>query len=202
MLYYGILRWPISMSVDILPKQQPARWMLRSATADLHAEVDGRFAAAFESDLTGYVGFLSAMAAVLPPLERALEEACVEKIVPDWRLRCRASLLLADLKMLGAAPPRETEPPCVDGEARQFGVVYVLEGSRLGGKLLLKRALGHPDPRVRTATRFLAHGGGRDLWSSFLVRLEASAAVSGAPDEAVAGARAAFALFGDRAAHD
>jgi heme oxygenase (biliverdin-IX-beta and delta-forming) len=77
----------------------------------------------------------------------------------------------------------------------------VLEGSRLGGKLLLRRALGHPDVRVRAATRYLSHGAGRNLWSSFLVHLEASSAVVTAPDEAVAGARAAFALFSGRAAH-
>lgn len=175
--------------------------MLRAATADLHAEVDARFAGSFEGDTADYAGFLSAMAAVLLPLERALEGANVHRAVPDWDQRRRACLLLDDLQALGAAPPRELDPPSVGGEARQLGIVYVLEGSRLGGKLLLRRALGHPDARVRTATRYLSHGAGRDLWSSFLLRLEASPAVNGAPDEAVAGARAAFALFGDRATH-
>ncbi|MCW5734077.1 MAG: hypothetical protein KIS73_08125 [Enhydrobacter sp.] len=107
---------------------------------------------------------------------------------------------MADLQALGAALPREIDPPLVGGEARQFGIVYVLEGSRLGGKLLMRRALAHPDFRVRAATRFLSHGAGFDLWSSFLVRLEASPAVTREPDEAVAGARAAFALFSERVA--
>jgi heme oxygenase len=170
-------------------------------SSDLHAEVDARFSGSFEGNAADYAGFLASMAAVLPPLERALEDASIHKAVPDWDERRRASLLLDDLHALGAAPPREADPPSVDGEARQLGIVYVLEGSRLGGKLLLRRALNHPDSRVRAATRYLSHGAGRDLWSSFLVRLEASAAVNGAPNEAVAGARAAFALFGDRAAH-
>lgn len=175
--------------------------MLRAATADLHSAVDARFSGSFEGDAGGYVDFLSSMAAVLLPLERALEGSGIRATVPDWPERRRASLAVADLQVLGAASPREIDPPSVDGEARQLGIVYVLEGSRLGGKLLLRRALGHPDPRVRAATRYLSHGAGRDLWSSFLSRLEGSPAVTDAPDEAVAGARAAFALFGERGAH-
>lgn len=175
--------------------------MLRTATADLHAEVDARFSDAFKGDVSDYSSFLSALVAALAPLERALESAGIHAAVPDWEERRRASLLLDDLHTLGAAPPREIDPPSVDGEARQLGIVYVLEGSRLGGKLLLRRALGHADSRVRAATRYLSHGAGRDLWSSFLVCLEGSSAVTDAPDEAVAGARAAFALFSDRAAH-
>jgi heme oxygenase len=175
--------------------------MLRSATADLHAEVDARFAGSFEGSAAAYAGFLSALSAVLPPLERALERACIRRTVPDWDERRRASLLLDDLEALGSAPARETDPPNVEGEARQLGIVYVLEGSRLGSKLLLRRALSHPDPHVRTATRYLSHGAGRDLWSSFLLRLDSSCEVSRAPEEAVAGARAAFIMFTGRAAH-
>jgi heme oxygenase len=79
-------------------------------------------------------------------------------------------------------------------------MVYVLEGSRLGGKLLLRRARANPDPPVRLATHYLAHGEGLDLWRPFLQRLEASVAVIQAPHEAVAGARAAFMTFASHAA--
>jgi len=175
--------------------------MLRIGTADLHAQVDAHFSCAFDGDAADYAGFLAEMAAVLLPLERALERAGIHMIVPDWEERRRARMLLDDLRVLGVTPPRAATPPPVEGEARQFGIVYVLEGSRLGGTLLLKRAIGHSDPRVRAATHYLSHGVGRGLWSSFLPRLEASPAVARAPDEAVAGARSAFALFTGRAAH-
>lgn len=182
-------------------ERHSVRRMLRAATADLHAVVDARFSDSFGGDPAHYAGFLSSMAAGLLPLERALEGAGIRATVPDWPERRRASLLIDDLHALGAAPLRELDPPAVGGEARQLGIVYVLEGSRLGGKLLLKRALAHADARVSAATRYLSHGAGRDLWSSFVARLEGSSAVRGAPDEAVAGARAAFALFSDRVAH-
>jgi len=71
----------------------------------------------------------------------------------------------------------------------------VLEGSRLGGKLLLLLALASPDPQVRAATHYLGHGSGCDLWNAFLESLEASVVVARSPDDAIAGAREAFALF-------
>jgi heme oxygenase len=189
------------MPVAISSTPPSVRRMLHSATVDLHAEVDARFAGSFAGNAAGYAGFLSALAAVMLPLERALEHASIHRILTDWDDRRRAALLLDDLQALDAVLPGEIVPPPVDGEARQLGIAYVLEGSRLGGKLLLRRALGHPDSRVRSATRYLSHGAGRDLWSSFLVRLETSSAVREAPAEAVAGAREAFALFGDRTVH-
>jgi heme oxygenase len=175
--------------------------MLRAATADLHAEVDARFSIAFNGEADGYARFLAAMASAMVPLERALEAAGIEEVLPDWTERRRASLLLDDLAALGGKPVQETPAPAANGEARQLGMVYVLEGSRLGGKLLLKRALGSTDPTVRAATRYLSHGTDRNLWTSFLQRLESSADVSRAPAEAIAGARQAFALFGGRAVH-
>ena len=150
------------------------RQVLRTATADLHAVVDARFSADFASDSEAYGRFLTALGSVVLPLEAAFEAADVERLLP-------------------IAPPR--------GEARLFGMLYVLEGSRLGGKLLLRRALANPDARVRSATRYLGHGDGRDLWRPFLQRLEASTVVACSPDATIAGARQAFALFAEDAAN-
>ena len=114
--------------------------MLRAATADLHAAVDARFSGSFEGAAT-YAAFLAALASALVPLERALEASGIGQTLPDWPRRRRTEVLLADLAILGAALPALAQPPDVKGEARQFGVAYVLEGSRLGGKLLLRQAL-------------------------------------------------------------
>jgi heme oxygenase len=182
------------MSVPI-SKPASSRHLLRAATADLHADIDARFSGNFSGSADAYAGFLAALASALVPLERALEEAGVESILPDWPERRRADLVLADLEALGSDTPPAASAPAMQGEARQFGVAYVLEGSRLGGKLLLRRALANPDARVRAATRYLSHGADRDFWPSFVTRLDASSAVTRAPGEAIAGARMAFALF-------
>jgi heme oxygenase len=169
--------------------------MLRAATIDLHAAVDARFSRGWNRDAKGYAAFLVALARVVIPLERALETAGVAKLLPDWADRRRSDALAEDLASLDEPlSPIHVEP--LAGEAQMFGALYVLEGSRLGGKLLLKRALEHPDERVRAATRYLSHGADRNLWPSFVQRLDASAAVAEAPDDAVAAARWAFMLFG------
>lgn len=178
-----------------------AHQLLRAATADLHAAVDARFSADFDSDGAAYGRFLTALGSVVPPLEAALEAAGVERLLQDWPRRRRSPALRSDLRTLDLVVPVPLPVPPPRGEAGLFGMLYVLEGSRLGGKLLLRRALANPDPRVRSATRYLGHGDGGELWRAFLRRLESSAAVACAPDAAVAGAREAFALFAPGESH-
>ncbi len=175
--------------------------MLRAATAALHAEVDARFSGPFDTDENAYTAFLTALARAVGPLERALEEGGVERLVPDWPLRRRADALERDLALLGVSVPTALPITVTRDEARLFGRLYVLEGSRLGGRLLVKRARENADPRVRAATNYLGHGEGADLWRSFLQRLEGSAAVAASPERTMLGAREAFGLFRAEPAH-
>lgn len=171
------------------------RALLRASTAGLHSVVDARFAPMLGSGEAGYRSFLLASAAAVFPLEQALLAADVGAILPDWAQRARTAALRADLADLGVVDVPVAPPPLLAGEARQLGALYVLEGSRLGAKLLLPELLARGSPRVRTATRYLRHGEGGRLWPSFLAHLESSEATRRCPDDAIAGARAAFALF-------
>src|SRR5262245_47418144 len=146
--------------------------------------------------LSGYRDFLRASAAAVFPLEKALAAARVREIMPDWDARARSTALLDDLESLGVQAPIARAVAAAGGAARQFGMLYVLEGSRLGAKILARHAQASADPRVRAATRYLRHGEDQRFWPSFIERLEASAATARAPHEAVAGALATFALFG------
>ena len=74
-------------------------------------------------------------------------------------------------------------------------MAYVLEGSRLGGALLARRAAASGDERVLANRRFLTHGRPR-LWPDFVVRLDALIDEANLA-EAVAGANVAFALYAD-----
>jgi heme oxygenase len=171
-----------------------ARGYLRQATADLHAKVDARFAPLLEGDEVGYHQFLLRSAAAVLPLEQALQSSRVSEILPDWHQRCRSAALREDLASLSLREPAYQAPAEMRGEAFQFGVSYVLEGSRLGARVLLDRAVG---PGIRQATRYLAHGAGLSLWQTFVIRLEASPAVRKELQEALAGANAAFHCFLD-----
>jgi heme oxygenase len=144
---------------------------------------------------SGYLEFLLASAAAVIPLERALTASGAGRILPLWSARTREDALRRDLDSLGATPCLDDALPDVGGEARQFGMLYVLEGSRLGAVILARHAAAHADPRVRGATRYLRHGENGRLWQSFLAALEASSPTRRAPAEAIAGARAAFSMF-------
>ena len=119
-------------------------------------------------------------------------------LLPDWNERSRSAALDADLAELGIPCPPVATAPRLDGEAFLFGVLYVLEGSRLGARLLTRQILANGDPHLRRATRYLRHGEGKPFWQTFLARLEASIAVRRSPERAVAGAVAAFACFAGR----
>ena len=157
------------------------RALLRASTAGLHAVVDARFAPMLGCGEAGYRSFLLASAAAVFPLEQALLAADVDAILPDWAQRARTAALRADLADLGVIDVPVAPPPLLAGEARQFGTLYVLEGSRLGAKLLLPELLARGSTRVRAATRYLRHGEGRRLWPSFLAQLESSAGHTAVP---------------------
>ena len=168
------------------------RERLRDATSAAHRELDAQLSSFDLTTFSGYRRFLQASAGALLPLEVALAEAGVAKLFPDWPERARGAAIAADLDRL-------------DGEARAIvsvlpltpsgvlGTMYVLEGSRLGAKLLLKTVADAADPRVSVATAYLGHGAGKRLWQSFLARLASEQACD--EDEAIAAARSAFAAF-------
>jgi heme oxygenase len=178
-----------------------ARQTLRAATASLHTEVDARFGGSFETDHNAYRSFVTALARVVRPLEAALEAGGVSRILPDWPLRRRSVALERDLQILGIPVPVPVVVHVTDDEARLFGRLYVLEGSRLGSRILVKSAHANAAPSVSAATNYLEHGAGADFWEAFLVRLERSEAVAAFPERTILGAREAFGLFIASQAH-
>lgn len=171
------------------------RARLRGSTAALHARVDMSLGHILHSANDGYGHFLTGIAMVLLPLERALSEVNVSAILSDWPQRARSSALLSDLSALSLPVPR----PCVlrdkdlmGLEAYQFGILYVLEGSRLGGQAILRerKKTGQVGP-----TNYLSHGGGQPLWPLFVAQLEASDATQRHPELALAGATDVFEMF-------
>ncbi|MFG1396177.1 biliverdin-producing heme oxygenase [Roseixanthobacter pseudopolyaromaticivorans] len=145
------------------------RAMLRNGTAVQHQRLDSCFSALALSEPEGYRLFLSANAAALLPLETRLERAGVAHILPDWPQRARRAALMADLRDLGVSRVDTVEAPEFESADAILGALYVLEGSRLGSAVLLRRAGGLHG----AATRFLAHGRHERLWASFLPVLEA-----------------------------
>ena len=76
------------------------------------------------------------------PTEAALDAAGAEAIFPDWPQRRRRAALTADLDDLGIALPAATAAPLPDDPAAIAGTLYVIEGSRLGGRFLARQVGG------------------------------------------------------------
>lgn len=192
--------------IDRLPPAQfPAthRALLRAATLTAHEQVDARFSRFDLTTLAGYRVFLSAHWSVLPALEATLSLAGAATLLSDWPLRLRASALAADLAAVGkiAVPADNIDPEPITRPA-MLGMLYVLEGSRLGGAVLARRVAASPDARCREATRYLRHGERRRFWPSFVAMFDALPLVADHIDEVITGARAAFDLFADATPDD
>lgn len=121
---------------------------LRDATATLHARLDaGIDLDRHLASSAAYARFLSAMLGIVAPLEAMLDRFDWQAtgLAPDTA-RWRTPLLRNDLRFLGlpsagldALPLAPSPPPPATRDAA-FGALYVLEGSALGGQVILRRA--------------------------------------------------------------
>lgn len=164
---------------------------LRAATYKDHAALDAIASATDVGAAVGYARFLNASAAALTPLELALERAGVDGWLEDWPLRTRRAALARDLAVLGVSTPT-AEPAATPSHSFGVGLLYVLEGSRLGARVLARRVRG---AGLDLPIAYLTHGDDANLWRSFLAWLEAQPKVGLRTDEAVAGARYGFQRF-------
>ena len=163
------------------------RAKLRAATADDHRRTEAGFAASLASLPDSYPDFLMAHAMAFPAVGAALS---ARLDWPSWSERWAD--LKSDLATLGLAAPRPVALAAAASRAEALGMAYVLEGSRMGSALLLR------DLPADLPNAYLAGGGDRAPWLRLLALLESASPE--AESGAIAGARAAFAAFGQAAA--
>lgn len=169
------------------------REALRQATQHLHRSIDAIVASYELRRADHYAAFLSASAAPLIALEQILETAGVHELLPQWPERRRTEVITQDLALLGHEVTPLQLRRALPTRSEMYGILYVLEGSRLGARWLYARIQTSEDLQVRRASSYLrAHDAG--LWRSYLRLLESSADVTELQD-LVAGALFTFALF-------
>ena len=165
-----------------------ARFFLREATAPAHARLDGLFSSLDLGDAADYARFLTAQAGAFLDLEAALEAAGVAEVLDDWPVRRRSRALRDDLTALGEPIPAPQSPPALPGPAAILGAVYVLEGSRLGGAMLVRTV---PDAAPKS---FLTPGNPL-LWRTFVAILDERLSSGDERAEAARSASAVFDIF-------
>lgn len=164
------------------------RFVLRAATATDHDRVDREFASYDLQDEAHYRSFLAAQAEAFLPVEAGLDRIDLARTLPDWPARRRSAALVADLAELGAAPIAPRDIPAYDSVAAALGAIYVLEGSRLGGAMLVRSVPAHL-PR-----RFLGAGDSAS-WRKLVATLDATLPSKDHLTAAIGAARAVFARF-------
>ncbi|WGM31366.1 biliverdin-producing heme oxygenase [Brevundimonas sp. NIBR11] len=168
------------------------RLALRAATSEAHERLDARFSTFDLTDTDDYGAFLLAQAGAYFPVEEALEAAGVGELIDDWPARRRSHALRADLAALGLPDPTRVAAPPLSSEADILGALYVLEGSRLGGAILVRNV---PDDRPKT---FLTPGNPA-AWRAFVTVLEQRLSSQADIDDAVRVATSVFEAFASSA---
>lgn len=171
---------------------------LRTATAHAHETVDAAFGGYDLTDRDSYVRFLSAHAEVMVPLEAALDAAGAEAVTPDWASRKRGQLILADLAALGADPisvgvEQGMDVPIASADAdiapTLAGILYVVEGSRLGGRFLSRQV-----PAAFPKSYLDAHQQSGN-WAKLLASIDQILYDEGRTETAIDAALETFVLF-------
>ncbi|RKH71409.1 heme oxygenase [Corallococcus aberystwythensis] len=155
----------------------------------------------YQSHLEAFYGLYLPLEALLAAPLSALEPAL------NLEARWKTPLLEADLRTLGhdtgslARLPRASPLPAVPGLAEALGCAYVLEGSTLGGQLILRHLMRHfgPDAGVGVFAFFRAYGDQvGPMWRAFgeaLTQASRRAASESFDAAVVQGARDTFDTF-------
>lgn len=169
--------------------QMKVRFALKSATDEIHQALDERLSRLNLSDRQDYVRFLGFHGCSLPAIEAVLMSSGLDAVLPDWSSHRRSPAIAADLADLGETMPAHITPPVFSGTPAMLGAAYVLEGSRLGGRVLQRR-LGAGLPG-----RFLSQSESLDPWIDVIAALDRLLYSDELIGEAADAARRCFALF-------
>lgn len=175
---------------------------LRAETRPGHEELEAhpisKDIVAADVSTESYIRYLQIMERVVQGMEQALEPR-LSSHVGNLRDRSKAHLISSDLQALGAGEnpfPEFSELPQCSGTAAAFGAYYVLEGSALGGRVILKQ-LPEQLRESGAKTRYFEGYGNQTgpMWQRFLSEFSSYVLRSREESLAIEGARNAFAAI-------
>ncbi len=170
------------------------RHTLRESTQAIHQEFDDAFRALNISDISSVTRFVISQALAFADLERYAEKHGITRILADWSVRRRTEQFASVLAAVSdeAMTSRQSTLDPSPSLSYLMGLLYVLEGSRLGGNYLRKQFFQAEDPTIKSfASCFVCDP---KFWTSFLARLEKDAGHL-LEEQCAQGARDAFGVF-------
>lgn len=188
----------IEVAPPVVATPTPTLTTIRAATQDLHAVLDAQVVIAGpDPGPAEYLRHAAAMLGWLEPVEQQLHrETWPAELEMDARLH-KTEALVTDLALGGwsseeiAQIPRCRDLPPLDNEPRRYGALYVIEGSTLGGQMLLRRL----QPSMPAWPLQALAGYGRDtsrLWRIFVTNLEQVGVSPGFAERAARSAAVTF----------
>ena len=174
------------------------RKYLREGTAQSHDNLDRRLGSLDLTNPVEYARFLRVQLAARRPIEAWLAQHDIMGVANIAAPPSQAGLIERDLMMIGASGGSRSEratqfvPPSVN-EAAVLGILWVLAGSALGNRLMLRR-LQRAMPVSREPHYFLSDAAMSQYWNVLRPLLERPA-VAPARETAVAAAQSVFDRF-------
>ncbi|NJC02460.1 heme oxygenase [Xanthomonas sp. 3272] len=187
------------MCPDTLAVPPSAALVLRHATQDTHRLVEtvplmqalgqGRV------DRAAYALILRRHHALLAGFEAQLSDWLSTLIGTGWQYRRRVPALREDLHTLGQPPQAPIAAPAAGNDAARWGMLYVIEGSQLGGRIIA-RTLRKQQPALADALRYFELANDDPAgWRRFQAVLDQRLDTSSAREAAIDGAQRMFAHF-------
>lgn len=147
------------------------RFALRDMTRDDHQQLDDMVGAF--TNLADYMHYLEGMAAFRGGVESALAGADIGIGEAQWRPGLIQKELADDIRDLGGQVPSRVAafdmPSDSDG---RLGVFYVLEGSSLGARILMRRALALGLSPERGARHLAAQANRPGAWARLVTLID------------------------------
>ncbi|MDZ7735241.1 MAG: biliverdin-producing heme oxygenase [Gammaproteobacteria bacterium] len=183
---------------------------LRRGTSALHRQLESLpgLQRVFAQDyrMPEYIALLRALYSVFRPLEADLLDSA-PMVAGDLGYRPRCTDLESDLVALAADLPvvdRGVPRASTRSAAAQVGCLYVLEGSRLGGKVIARQLASTLSLSPDRGMRFFAGSPGANGpdWLQFCRRAESLCGSPPARKAAVVAAAATFTLFYEQLSYE
>lgn len=184
-------------SAPAASSREGAAWrVLQAATAQLHVQVEATPPmAALMSPAVDHDTCIEVLQRLLR-IHAGWEEANAARLrALPWPWRPRAPGLRDDLVALGARPgPRFVPAPVAACDAEAWGMLYVIEGSALGGRLIARHLRAYL-PEVAAAVRHFETSEDGPGWPAFRQAMERALPDAGSRDRAATAAQAMFEHF-------
>ncbi|KQQ70056.1 heme oxygenase [Xanthomonas sp. Leaf131] len=187
------------MRSDTLAVPPSAARVLRQATQDTHARVESipLMQALGQGciDRDAYALILRRHSALLGGFEDHLSDWLNTLVGTGWHYRRRVPALREDLRTLGQQPDAPIAAPTAGNDAARWGMLYVIEGSQLGGRMIA-RSLRQQQPALANAVRYFELADDDPAgWRRFQTVLDQRLDTPCARAAAIDGAQAMFAHF-------